>query len=250
MRSRKAIASYKGENKDNILNNERYFIRVRSDESVFPPRHFVFVYDGSTETEADNKCIGIYKYDEKEWSLDLPGFMIDNETEHCSMRTIHICPNCGCMQFSTTAAVSQDWIVNPCGEFIDELNSCSQVIHDPDNANIWTCIKCGEEAVTLEANDEEIYIPAEKEIIATTIKLTDVNVDGCGTDIETIVTATGPTITDEIKLGINETIKNRKNDLAGEWTTDDCIEAVDDYLKQHGYDVKYITPNIDIEINF
>ncbi len=63
---------------------------------------------------------------------------------------IHVCPNCGNRTFSTVAHVTQTWVVDEKGEFIKEETSCDEVIHGPDDGNIWTCTKCGAEAVIAE----------------------------------------------------------------------------------------------------
>jgi len=65
----------------------------------------------------------------------------------------HICPRCGGTKFETTAHVMQAWEVNESGEFIDVIVDCLQVTHKPDDGNIWTCTKCGAEAVVLEEHE-------------------------------------------------------------------------------------------------
>ena len=61
----------------------------------------------------------------------------------------HICPKCGGTRFETTAHVMQAWEVNEYGDFVDVISSCLQVTHKPDDGNIWTCMKCGTEAMVL-----------------------------------------------------------------------------------------------------
>lgn len=63
---------------------------------------------------------------------------------------IHVCPNCGNRTFSTVAHVTQTWVVDEKGEFIKEETSCDEVIHGPDDGNIWTCTNCGSEAAIAE----------------------------------------------------------------------------------------------------
>ena len=59
----------------------------------------------------------------------------------------HVCPNgCG-NRFHASAHVTQEWCVDGEGNFIEVVNNCLEVTHKPDNDNIWTCVKCGAEAV-------------------------------------------------------------------------------------------------------
>ena len=66
------------------------------------------------------------------------------------MASKHICPNCGGKKFVTTAHVMQDWIVDENGDFVSVFDNCLEVTHDPDDDNIWTCLKCGCEAIIVE----------------------------------------------------------------------------------------------------
>lgn len=63
---------------------------------------------------------------------------------------IHVCPNCGNRTFSTVSHVAQTWVVDEEGNFIKEETSCDEVIHGPDDGNIWTCTNCGAEAAIAE----------------------------------------------------------------------------------------------------
>ena len=63
----------------------------------------------------------------------------------------HVCPNCGGRDFYTTAHVMQEWLVHDDGEFVAVSTDCLEVTHGPDDDNIWTCVKCGAEAVVEEA---------------------------------------------------------------------------------------------------
>ena len=58
-----------------------------------------------------------------------------------------ICPKCGNNTFITTAHVMQDWIVDAEGNYLETSNNCVQVDHEPDPDNIWSCSRCGAEAV-------------------------------------------------------------------------------------------------------
>ena len=48
--------------------------------------------------------------------------------------------------FVTVAHVTQDWIVDEHGNFIEEVKTV-EVIEPPNVDNIWTCATCGEEAI-------------------------------------------------------------------------------------------------------
>ena len=56
---------------------------------------------------------------------------------------IKVCPRCGNLAFSVTAHVAQDWVVNHNGDYIETINQCSQVTHEPDDDDVWQCMKCG-----------------------------------------------------------------------------------------------------------
>lgn len=58
----------------------------------------------------------------------------------------HQCPNCGHDRFFTTAHVSQTWEVDEYGNFIQTI-STDETTHGPHDDNIWTCTKCGTEAI-------------------------------------------------------------------------------------------------------
>lgn len=65
-----------------------------------------------------------------------------------------ICPCCGGREFITTVTVTQDWRVSFGGDFLEEVSSCNDVLREPDTDNIWSCFRCGGEAVSL--NDFDI----------------------------------------------------------------------------------------------
>lgn len=54
-----------------------------------------------------------------------------------------ICPRCGNATFVVTAHVTQDWLVDADGNFVEEKQSCVEVTHAPDDGDIWTCAVCG-----------------------------------------------------------------------------------------------------------
>lgn len=70
-----------------------------------------------------------------------------------------ICPKCGCKEFTTTAHVMQEWKVDGEGNFIETVDPCLQVDHYPDPDNIWTCCRCGSEAV------EENDFPFDQDVV-------------------------------------------------------------------------------------
>ena len=70
-----------------------------------------------------------------------------------------ICPKCGCKEFITTAHVMQEWKVDGEGNFIETVDSCLQVDYYPDPDNIWTCCRCGSEAV------EEKDFPFDQDVV-------------------------------------------------------------------------------------
>ena len=71
------------------------------------------------------------------------------------MATIKRCPKCGHMEFTTTAHVMQEWLVDKHGDFISAVADCLEVTHTPDDGNIWECAKCGFSAGGTTFNCEE-----------------------------------------------------------------------------------------------
>ena len=59
------------------------------------------------------------------------------------MATIKRCPKCGHAEFTTTAHVMQEWLVNKHGDFISAVADCLEVTHGPDDGNLWECARCG-----------------------------------------------------------------------------------------------------------
>lgn len=82
------------------------------------------------------------------------------------------------------------------------------------------------------------------------IRLIDENVDGCGTNIKTDMKITGQPVNKYLKEEIKHVITVRKRELGGEYTTDDILEAVENYLKSANYTVEYIRITPDITISF
>ena len=56
------------------------------------------------------------------------------------------CPKCGGVKFLATAHVTQDWVVDGNGNFLECIDECSEVTHQPDDDALWHCINCGHEA--------------------------------------------------------------------------------------------------------
>lgn len=68
----------------------------------------------------------------------------------------HACPVGGGESFHVTAHVTQTWLVDAEGAFVEEVSSCDEVTHKPDDDNIWTCAneKCGWSGAGYEAIKE------------------------------------------------------------------------------------------------
>lgn len=59
----------------------------------------------------------------------------------------HVCPVCGNTEsFTTSAHVVQTWKVDGNGNFLKAI-STDDTMYGPDDGNIWTCTKCGADAV-------------------------------------------------------------------------------------------------------
>lgn len=74
------------------------------------------------------------------------------------------CPVCGAMSFCATAHVTQDWVVDERGDFLGCNDDCIEVVHYPDESDIFDCNNCGYSAegrafVTEKQED----VPPEKE---------------------------------------------------------------------------------------
>lgn len=53
-------------------------------------------------------------------------------------------------RFVTSICVTQDWVVDEHGNFIDCVVDCNDVVAPPCKENIWTCDICGAEAIVEE----------------------------------------------------------------------------------------------------
>lgn len=80
------------------------------------------------------------------------------------------------------------------------------------------------------------------------IKLTDVNIDGCGTDITVYIQIKGPSkLTDKTIEETNAKIQKYKEENHGEWDTDSIINMICQYLTTKNYTCQIITPDYEIE---
>ena len=65
------------------------------------------------------------------------------------------CPNCGSRRFVVVAHVAQSWEVDGDGMFVNSIEDCIDVVHRPDDDDIWECYECGHEAAGSEFNVKE-----------------------------------------------------------------------------------------------
>ncbi len=73
---------------------------------------------------------------------------------------IHACPKCGGRHFYVVAYVSQDWVVDQNTDFVEQVNSCSQVFRLPSDDDIWVCKRCGhEDSGIMFVTDESHALP-------------------------------------------------------------------------------------------
>lgn len=80
------------------------------------------------------------------------------------------------------------------------------------------------------------------------INLIDKDVDGCGTNIETLFVIEGKQkLTTEIIQKVNTVIEKYKKENEGEWETDSILDVVCEYLENKGYMCDYIRPDVIIE---
>jgi len=52
------------------------------------------------------------------------------------------CPKCGGKTFSSTAHVTQDWMLDEHGEFMESISNCVDVTHRPNDDDLWQCLGC------------------------------------------------------------------------------------------------------------
>ena len=91
-------------------------------------------------------------------------------------------------------------------------------------------------------------LESEVNIMKQIIKLIDVDVDGCGTNVETMIQVEGKhELTKRIFKGINDTIQKYKKECDGEYDTDNIVETVCEYLENKGYMCYHISEDVAIE---
>lgn len=80
------------------------------------------------------------------------------------------------------------------------------------------------------------------------IKFTDVNVDGCGTDIEVYVQVEGKAeLTNGIIKRTKEVIEKYKAENQYEYDTNSIIDVACEHLETEGYMCYSVIPDYDIE---
>ena len=52
------------------------------------------------------------------------------------------CPKCAGTTFSATAHVTQIWMLDGNGEFIESISNCVDITHRPDDEDLWECLSC------------------------------------------------------------------------------------------------------------
>ena len=80
----------------------------------------------------------------------------------------------------------------------------------------------------------------------TYIKLEDVDVDGCGTDVSTIIEVDSDDITNDTIKMATKAIEAYKRENEGEWDSDGCFNAAADKLRSEGFKVRFIVPSATI----
>ena len=82
------------------------------------------------------------------------------------------------------------------------------------------------------------------------IKFTDVDVDGCGTNVEVYVQVEGKS---ELTNGIIERTKTEiekyKEENSGEWDTDSVLDVACEYLETEGYMCHFVVPDYEIQFS-
>ena len=78
------------------------------------------------------------------------------------------------------------------------------------------------------------------------IKFTNVNCDGCETNIIVFVRIYGNDITVDIIDRVKNAISNYKNENKGKWDANGCLEAAQEQLEADGYEVHFINPSLEI----
>ena len=101
----------------------------------------------------------------------------------------------------------------------------------------------------------------------TTIRLVDKNVDGCGTDVDTVIDVVGSVVTKSTLDGIRNAVDKYKSEAPDgggttvmeyradeseyfiKWYSDGCFDAAYAYLTKEGYKVTFHTPDVELILN-
>lgn len=67
-------------------------------------------------------------------------------------RIVKRCPKCKATHFLVTAHVTQDWEVDENGNVLNISADCTEVTHEPNDDDVWTCAECGYDAAGSEFN--------------------------------------------------------------------------------------------------
>lgn len=79
------------------------------------------------------------------------------------------------------------------------------------------------------------------------IKFIDVNVDGCGTNVESMIEVEGKQkLTNGIIQRTKDAIEKYKKENYGEYDTDSIIDVACEYLESEGYMCDYISEDVTI----
>ena len=62
------------------------------------------------------------------------------------------CPKCGAGEFRITVHVTQDWLVDSDGDYLETLEPFVETVYEPNDDDIWECNKCGYDAAGREFN--------------------------------------------------------------------------------------------------
>ena len=80
------------------------------------------------------------------------------------------------------------------------------------------------------------------------IKLIDVDVDGCGTNVETMIHIEGKhELTNGIIQRTKDAVEKYKKANDGEYDTDSIVDVVCEHLESEGYMCDYISEDATIE---
>lgn len=56
------------------------------------------------------------------------------------------CKNCGGKDgFVSTAHITEEWLCDEDGHFVEVMPTDNEVTHEPDEYDLWTCHGCGDD---------------------------------------------------------------------------------------------------------